>query len=613
VEITAVRGKKGTDRREQIDLLVELESVANAHNLGPAVQVRIGFAIVAAILDYSLKVHEVQKVQFWLKLIDKVNELLTIAISSKDILTIDENVAEDAEELERSPYKVRGCLMTVFERTDEEFLKVLKELDSHSFEYVERVQDEKKMCEMLERLIGYLESTHLKEDKGIMCRAYYKKIEHIYYKFDTRVLKKSRGEYKGETSVDDIQKLCSYIYTKDTTDRLRTRAMLCHIYHHALHDNWFLARDLILMSHLQEVIQHSDPPTQIMYNRAMVQLGVCAFRHENIQEAHNALSDLMMSGRVKELLAQGLMPQHRHDRSPEQEKIERSRQVPFHMQLNLDVIECVYLCSAMLIEVPYIAEHEFDAKRRPISKTFYHQLRTLEKQSLTGPAESMREHVVAAARAMKKGDWEKCYTSLVNEKMDRKVWHYFSIYEYTVNDVKYGVKDMLKRKIKEECLRTYLFTYSNVYDSISLPRLADMYSMEYKHVHSVVAKMIINQELMASMDEPSKTIVLHRTEPSRLQSMLLQLSDKINILRETSDRNFESNKIQGGPGTMGPGGKGRQFNRQDWKNRRNQNQNRGDRDGQQRGGDRRDRGDRGGDRGDRGGGRRDRDQDQDQK
>ena len=64
-----------------------------------------------------------------------------------------------------------------------------------------------------------------------------------------------------------------------------------------------------------------------MYNRAMVQLGICAFRHESIQEAHNALSDLMMSGRAKELLAQGLMPQHRHDRSPEQEKIERSRQV----------------------------------------------------------------------------------------------------------------------------------------------------------------------------------------------------------------------------------------------------------------------------------------------
>jgi translation initiation factor 3 subunit C len=66
-----------------------------------------------------------------------------------------------------------------------------------------------------------------------------------------------------ETSVEVMERLCKYVYAKDTTDRLRTRGMLCHIYHHALHDNWFQARDLILMSHLQEAIQHSDPSTQV--------------------------------------------------------------------------------------------------------------------------------------------------------------------------------------------------------------------------------------------------------------------------------------------------------------------------------------------------------------
>jgi hypothetical protein len=61
---------------------------------------------------------------------------------------------------------------------------------------------------------------------------------------------------------------------------------------------------------------------------------------------------------------------------------------------------------------------------------------------------------------------------------------------------RHGVKELLLRKIKEECLRTYLFTYSHVYDSISLPKLASMYSLEYSQVHSIVAKMIINQEFM---------------------------------------------------------------------------------------------------------------------
>lgn len=61
----------------------------------------------------------------------------------------------------------------------------------------------------------------------------------------------------------EMSSLCQYIYTKDSTDRLRTRAILCHIYHHALHDRWFQARDLMLMSHLQDTIQHSDVPTQV--------------------------------------------------------------------------------------------------------------------------------------------------------------------------------------------------------------------------------------------------------------------------------------------------------------------------------------------------------------
>jgi len=65
------------------------------------------------------------------------------------------------------------------------------------------------------------------------------------------------------TSEQLMDKLCKYIYAKDSTDRLRTRAILCQIYHHAMHDRWFKARDLMLMSHLQDNIQHSDVPTQV--------------------------------------------------------------------------------------------------------------------------------------------------------------------------------------------------------------------------------------------------------------------------------------------------------------------------------------------------------------
>ena len=58
------------------------------------------------------------------------------------------------------------------------------------------------------------------------------------------------------------------------------------------------------------------------------------------------------------------------------------------------------------------------------------------------------------------------------------------------------IKDILVQNIKEESLRTYLFTYSSVYDSISLETLGDMFELPLATVHSIISKMIINEELM---------------------------------------------------------------------------------------------------------------------
>ncbi|KAK6329211.1 hypothetical protein J4Q44_G00011890 [Coregonus suidteri] len=338
-------------------------------------------------------------------------------------------------------------------------------------------------------------------------------------------------ESEGEDSAFIMDRLCKFIYAKDRTDRIRTCAILCHIYHHALHSRWYQARDLMLMSHLQDNIQHADPPVQILYNRTMVQLGICAFRQGMIKDAHNALLDIQSSGRAKELLGQGLLMRNMQERNAEQEKIEKRRQVPFHMHINLELLECVYLVSAMLLEIPYMAAHEFDARRRMISKQFHHQLRVGERQPLLGPPESMREHVVAASKSMKMGDWRTCHSFIINEKMNSKVWDLFPETQC--------VREMLVRKIQEESLRTYLLTYSSVYDSISMETLKEMFELELPMVHSIISKMIINEELMASLDQPTQTVVMHRTEPTSLQNMALQLAEKLGGLVENNERVFD--------------------------------------------------------------------------
>ena len=80
---------------------------------------------------------------------------------------------------------------------------------------------------------------------------------------------------------------------------------------------------------------------------------------------------------------------------------------------------------------------------------------------------------------------------------------------------------------------------SFVYDSISIDTLGEMFDIEANIVHSQISKMIINEELMASLDEPTRTVVMHRTEPSRIQSLSLQLADKVNMLLDYNERLWE--------------------------------------------------------------------------
>lgn len=54
-------------------------------------------------------------------------------------------------------------------------------------------------------------------------------------------------------------------------------------------------------------------------------------------------------------LMSSLLFQRQNDRTKEQEKVEKQRQMPFHMHINLELLECVYMVSAMLIEIPYMA------------------------------------------------------------------------------------------------------------------------------------------------------------------------------------------------------------------------------------------------------------------
>ena len=81
---------------------------------------------------------------------------------------------------------MRGCFLAVAERLNEEFYKVLKSCDAHSNEYVDRLKDEEKVMALLVKAQKILEKNQTPSE---MCRIYLQRIDHIYFKFDSQVIK----------------------------------------------------------------------------------------------------------------------------------------------------------------------------------------------------------------------------------------------------------------------------------------------------------------------------------------------------------------------------------------------------------------------------------------
>lgn len=73
-----------------------------------------------------------------LRLLERITETVDMLLGTIDIV-IGEHVTEEAEALDKPPYRLRGCILTIVERLDEEFTKLLKECDPHSNEYVQRL------------------------------------------------------------------------------------------------------------------------------------------------------------------------------------------------------------------------------------------------------------------------------------------------------------------------------------------------------------------------------------------------------------------------------------------------------------------------------------------
>ncbi|KAH7139358.1 eukaryotic translation initiation factor 3 subunit C [Dendryphion nanum] len=574
--IVEQRGRKNTDRMDHIRTLEKLFEIA----VNDYQRIRVLLTVISTRFDLTSGTGNQMSQEQWKLALGEFEKLLQILEQSKEIIVVEN--AEEWEDDEKLPtitagetFRIPGSIVSFVERLDDELTRSLQHIDPHTAEYVERLTDETALYTTLVRTLVYAEV--LKNDPKIdfsqdaLNRVIMRRLEHVYFKPSQVVTILEANAWKAlPTSLDSqitprdisndtaslVQTLCTYLF-QHSEGIIRARAMLCQIYFLALHDHYYKARDMMLMSHLQETISNFDVNTQILFNRALVQVGLCAFRAGLVYEAQTSLQEICGSNRQKELLAQGLQMQRYSQISPEQERLERQRQLPFHMHINLELLECVYLTCSMLLEIPLLAQigSSPDIKKRVISKTYRRLLEYHERQIFTGPPENTRDHVMQASKALSAGEWKKA-AEFINSI---KIW------ELIANADK--IKEMLSGQIQEEGLRTYLFTYAPFYDTLAITTLAGMFELPERKVSAVVSKMISHEELAAALDQVNSAIIFRKgVELSRLQSLALSLSDKASGLIESNEKTleqrtqgmanaFERQGHQGGRG--GRGGRGR--------------------------------------------------------
>eukprot|EP00445_Apocalathium_hangoei_P026879 CAMPEP_0203926614 /NCGR_PEP_ID=MMETSP0359-20131031/66128_1 /ASSEMBLY_ACC=CAM_ASM_000338 /TAXON_ID=268821 /ORGANISM="Scrippsiella Hangoei, Strain SHTV-5" /LENGTH=1014 /DNA_ID=CAMNT_0050855251 /DNA_START=94 /DNA_END=3136 /DNA_ORIENTATION=- len=544
-EIAQSRGRRGFDRKTYVEKMMTM--MLHAEKQGPRHVLYIYASMVSADFDNTGSVHNAMNMILWNAALDKVNNMLPLLIASykdlrdkgmtfKQIEALDDDENSDPTNHKRQ----QDLFIAVAEKLDDELYKALQFIsDVYGTEYQEILANSSKFLVLLKRMFHFFEDTQQEQALGAVSL---RLMEQMYYKPD--ILNKAvydsihhtapEAEKPSwvwpENSTGFMATLCKYVHATGNVHSQR-RALLCQVFHLALHDHFQKARDLLHLTNLEEKSRESDINMQILYNRCLAQMGLCAFRLGKVQDAHNCLMDVCMHGKNRELLAQGLSFSRFQDRTPEQERAERLRQLPYHMHINLEVLDSAHHLCAMLLEVPNLALQAIDptSKRGIISKVLRRALDHHDKQVFVGPPENNKEAVVSAAKALQKGDW----TSACEAVDDLKLWDHIDVGNPS-NGQK--VKEMIKEKMKTEALRTYLFAYMSIYDAFHLGQLVSMFDLPEKQVHSVVSKMMMKEEITAFWDESSKYLLMQHVEPTPLQRLALSLADRAAQSVENNER-----------------------------------------------------------------------------
>lgn len=181
------RGKKNTDRAEQIKIMEKLYEVAAT----PYQQIRVLLTLISTRFDLSTGVQTFMSQEQWKAAEQEFASLLKVLESNRDLVVLES--AEEWEDDDKQPtftegelFKIPGSIVSYVERLDDELTRSLQHIDPHTAEYIDRLSDEGALYNNIVRTLLYTES--LNKHKGLevaqdgLNRIVMRRLEHVYFK-----------------------------------------------------------------------------------------------------------------------------------------------------------------------------------------------------------------------------------------------------------------------------------------------------------------------------------------------------------------------------------------------------------------------------------------------
>lgn len=539
--IVEFRGKKNIDKFEQVSVLENL--LVDAKNGGNVFEVISVYQMLLSARFDALSYQSYMPVELWKSNEKDVNDFLALLEKESSNYQVSEN-GKSTDDIDIEPVAnengvkvVLGSVSSIVERLDDEFVKYLQNTSPHSIEYIERLRDEAGLYKLILRAQIYVESTCGACEQ--LARMVLKRMDHIYYKPDQLIkliedaawdgvwtginLSESGLMTSGKAPHDVVKALSDFLAAQKSAIYTKP-ALLCYVYYLAVNNQYIAAKELFLESKLYQNIPQSDASIQILYNRALVQLGLGAFKLGEIEESHQILSEISNSQRLKELLGQGFIGKY-----PSQATTaEKQKLLPFHMHINLELLECVFMTASLLIEIPALAaaasSSTKDQKRKGGIKSFKSKLDFHDKQYFTGPPESIKDHLIYASKYLQKGNWSKAYdlVALI------KIWTLFPDSELLLL--------MLKKQLQIEALRTYIFAYKLIFTKLSVAKLTSTFQLDTAEVVGIIEKMLAANEFQGSLEDNFVNFATDAPQRSKLQELAIIMNEKVGLLNEKNEK-----------------------------------------------------------------------------